>query len=93
MGMIHYLAYQRTRGVRVVAMCEKDQTRLSGDWRSIKGNFGPEGTMMDLSGIARYTDLDQMLAETKLDMIDVCLPPWLHAPVAIAGLDRAVTSF
>ena len=35
MGMIHYLAYQRMRGVRVVAMCEKDQTRLSGDWRSI----------------------------------------------------------
>ena len=87
MGMIHYLAYQRMRGVRVVAMCEKDQTRLSGDWRSIKGNFGPAGTMMDLSGIARYTDLDQMLAESKLDMIDVCLPPWLHAPMAIAGLE------
>jgi predicted dehydrogenase len=86
MGMIHYLTYQKIRGVKVAAICEQDAKRLSGDWRSIKGNFGPQGEMMDLSGVARYADLDAMLADPKLDMIDICLPPAAHAPTALAAL-------
>ena len=86
MGMIHYLAYQKLKGVKVAAMCEQDRTRLAGDWRTIKGNFGPAGTMMDLSGIEKYEALDAMLANPKIDMIDICLPPAAHAPVAIAAL-------
>ncbi len=86
MGMIHFLAYQRLKGVMVAALCEKDRTRLTGDWRSIKGNFGPAGTMMDLSGIETYEDLDTMLANPKIDVIDVCLPPAAHAAVAITAL-------
>jgi predicted dehydrogenase len=88
MGMIHYLAYQKLKGVKVAAMCEQDRARLAGDWRSIKGNFGPAGTMMDLSGIERYEKLEAMLANLKLDMIDICLPPAAHAPVTIAALKR-----
>lgn len=86
MGMIHYLAYQKVRGVKVAALCEQDATRLAGDWRSIKGNFGPQGQMMDLSGIARYANLDEMLADPNLDVIDVCLPPAWHAKVVLAAL-------
>jgi predicted dehydrogenase len=86
MGMIHYLAYQRVKGVKVAAMCETRRERLAGDWREIKGNFGPPGTMMDLSGIDTYEKLDEMLANGKLDVIDICLPPAAHAPVAIAAL-------
>jgi predicted dehydrogenase len=86
MGMIHYLAYQKVRGVKVAALCEQDTKRLAGDWRTIKGNFGPQGQMMDLSGIARYAELDDMLADPSLDMIDICLPPVWHARVAIAAL-------
>jgi predicted dehydrogenase len=86
MGMIHYLAYQKIRGVKVAAMCEQEPKRLIGDWRSIKGNFGPQGTLMDLTGIAKHSRLDDLLADPKLDLIDVCLPPALHAPVSIAAL-------
>ncbi len=86
MGMTHYNAYQKVRGAKVCALCEQDQKRLGGDWRSIKGNFGPQGTMMDLSGIERTTELDEMLADGKLDLIDVCLPPSLHAEVTIKAL-------
>ena len=32
MGMIHYLAYQRLRGVKVCAICEQDPVRRGGDW-------------------------------------------------------------
>src|SRR5436190_20425423 len=86
MGMIHYLAYQKIKGAKVHAMCEKDQVRLAGDWRTIKGNFGPVGTQMDLKGIARYEDLDEMFADPKVDLVDICLPPSFHADAAVAAL-------
>ena len=62
MGMIHYLAYQRVSGCKVTAICEQIPERLEGDWRSIKGNFGPRGKKMDLSGIAKYQDFEELLA-------------------------------
>jgi predicted dehydrogenase len=86
MGMIHYLAYQKIRGVKVAALCEQDAKRLAGDWRTIKGNFGPQGQKMDLRGIARYADLDELLADQSLDLIDICLPPAWHAKTTIASL-------
>ena len=86
MGMIHYLAYQRLRGVKVAAVCEQDPVRRGGDWRSIKGNFGPPGELMDLSGVAQYAELDAMLADRSLDLIDICLPTALHAGAAIKAL-------
>ncbi|MEX0585005.1 MAG: Gfo/Idh/MocA family oxidoreductase, partial [Pirellulales bacterium] len=86
MGMIHYLSYQRVKGARVVALCEQDKTRLAGDWRSIQGNFGPRGEIMDLSGVAKYEDLDQLLADKNIDLVDICLPTAAHAPTATKAL-------
>lgn len=87
MGMIHYLAYQNLPGVEVVAFCEKyNKARLEGDWTTIKGNFGPQGTMMDMSKFACYTELDDMLADPNVDIVDICLPPNQHAEATIRAL-------
>ncbi|HLA84537.1 MAG TPA: Gfo/Idh/MocA family oxidoreductase [Thermoguttaceae bacterium] len=86
MGMIHYLAYQRVRGATVAAVCEVDRTRLAGDWRGIKGNFGPAGRKMNLAGIARYETLDKMLADPAIDLVDICLPPETHAEAVLKSL-------
>jgi predicted dehydrogenase len=86
MGMIHYLAYERTRGAKVKAICETQPDRLAGDWRSIKGNFGPQGKRMDLEGVARYAQFDDLLADPKIDVVDICLPPDAHADAVIAAL-------
>ena len=86
MGMIHYLSYDKLDGVDVVALAEPNAKRLGGDWTDIKGNFGPQGEMMDLSGIATYADAGAMIAESDVDFVDVCLPPGMHAAVAIEAL-------
>src|SRR5216684_6663903 len=49
MGMIHYLAARKLKGAQVTALCSRDAKKLAGDWRSIRGNFGPPGERMDLS--------------------------------------------
>ena len=83
MGMIHFLSYRKLPGVRVAAICEVNEKRLTGDWTDIKGNFGPAGQQMDLSGVATFTSLDEMLASTELDLVDVTLPPSLHADATV----------
>ncbi|ADB17676.1 oxidoreductase domain protein [Pirellula staleyi DSM 6068] len=78
MGWIHYLAYKKTKGVKLAAICTRDEKKLAGDWTSIKGNFGPPGEMVDVSKLARYRDLDSLLADPKIDVVDLCLPPHMH---------------
>ena len=87
MGMVHFLTYQKLGGVQVAALCEQDPKRLAGDWTGIKGNFGPPGEQMDLSGIATYQSVDELLANPEIDLVDVTLPPALHEEVAIKALE------
>ncbi len=56
--------------------------KRAGDWRGIQGNFGPPGEQIDVSGMAAYESLDEMLTDDSIDLIDICLPPALH-PEAI----------
>ncbi|HVX14668.1 MAG TPA: Gfo/Idh/MocA family oxidoreductase [Pirellulales bacterium] len=86
MGMIHYLAYKHVPGAKVAAISTRDKKKLAGDWRGIQGNFGPPGEMMDLGSIARYENWHDLIADPKIDLVDVCLPPKLHAEVSEAAL-------
>ena len=86
MGMVHYLTYEKLRGAKVVAICDENPKRLSGDWRDVRGNFGPPGERMDLSGVRTYASLDELLADGGVDLVDVTLPPALHADVTVKAL-------
>jgi predicted dehydrogenase len=55
--------------------------------RGIQGNFGPPGEQIDLTGIAPYAKLDQLLADPQVDLIDISLPTSLHADMAIRALE------
>lgn len=79
MGWIHTLAYQRSGNAELVAFCSRDPKKRSGDWRGIKGNFGPPGEQIDVSGMSVSDSLDEMLKDDSIDLIDICLPPNLHA--------------
>lgn len=86
MGMIHYLAAAKLRGGRVTALCTRDAQKLAGDWRGIRGNFGPAGTRMELGKVKRYLHFDEMCADPDLDLIDICTPTHLHCEMACAAL-------
>ena len=87
MGMIHYYASKKVQGAEVVAICTRSQKKLDGDWRDVQGNFGPRGGLEDLSGIRKYNNLDDMLADKDIDMLDICLPTDMHSGTSIAGLN------
>lgn len=86
MGWIHYLAYQKVKGVKLAAICTRDPKKLAGDWTGIKGNFGPPGEKVDTSGLAKYRKLDELLADPSIDLVDLCLPPNLHVEATLEAL-------
>ncbi len=86
MGMIHYLAYRQVSGLQVSAIVSRSEKKLAGDWRGIKGNFGPEGGLMELGSISRYKALEQLVQDSDIDLVDICLPPSLHAEACIRAL-------
>jgi predicted dehydrogenase len=89
MGMIHYLAARKLDPARakVAALCSRDPKKLAGDWTGIQGNFGPRGTMMDLSAHARYPDVDALLADPAVDLVDLCVPNDEHARLAVKAME------
>src|SRR5205807_5467268 len=64
-----------------------DPKKLAGDWTGIRGNFGPRGTQMDLSGQAGYPDFAALLADPDVDLVDLCVPNDEHARLAISALE------
>ena len=88
MGWIHYLAHGRCEDTEVAAICTRSQKKLGGDWRDIQGNFGPQGERIDASALAAYAQLDDLLADDTIDLVDLCLPPNLHADAAIASFEH-----
>lgn len=86
MGTTHFRALREISGARVTALCTRSQQKLAGDWRGIKGNFGSEAGLQDLSGIRTCRDIETLLADDEIELVDICLPTHLHRPVAEAAL-------
>ena len=86
MGLIHFHAYRRVDDACVAAFWSRSEQKRAGDWRGVQGNFGPAGEQMDVSGISTYPSLETMLTDDSLDVVDMCLPPALHAEASIAAL-------
>ncbi len=87
MGMIHYYGIRKVSGAEVTAICTRDPKKLDGDWTSIQGNFGPRGSIEDLSHLQKYNRIEDLLADPDIDLVDICLPVQLHREVSIAALE------
>ena len=71
----HRLGYERLEKenapVRLAALCDIDPSRFEND---------------AARRYACYTDLETMLREEKPDIVDICLPTYLHADYAVKAL-------
>lgn len=86
MGMIHYLAARRLTDAAVVAIHTRDAKKLAGDWRGVRGNFGPPGEVMDLGAIHRHARFEDLIADKDVDLVDICTPTGQHEAMTIAAL-------
>ncbi|MCC6443191.1 MAG: Gfo/Idh/MocA family oxidoreductase [Armatimonadetes bacterium] len=86
MGVTHFKAYKRIEGAEVVALCTRNARKLTGDWEDIRGNFGEGGGVHDLTGIRKYTAIEDIVADPDIDLIDICLPTIMHRDAALTAL-------
>lgn len=93
MGWIHQLAYRRSSEARLAAFCSKDAKKRAGDWTGIQGNFGPPGEQISVEGIETFESLDEMLKSAAIDVVDICLPPHLHADAAVKAIEHGKDVF
>lgn len=86
MGYTHFQAARKLRGGKVAAIATRSAQRRAGDWRGIQGNFGPPAGQVDLTGVATYADYRDLLADPRIDLVDICLPTDLHEQVALEAI-------
>ncbi len=87
MGVTHFRAIEKVKGARVRAICTRDERKLRGDWRRVQGNFGGSGGVQDVSRLARYRDLEGLLADPQVDLVDICLPTSMHVEWSVRALE------
>jgi predicted dehydrogenase len=88
MGSTHLKALKSIPGVEVAVVASDDERALSGDLSHIQGNIGGPGERIDFSGVRKYRDWQEAVADPGIEAVDICLPTKMHAPAAIAALNN-----
>jgi len=87
MGSTHLKALKNIPQAELAAVVSDDPKKLSGDLSAIQGNIGGPGESFDFSAVRKYRKVEEALADPDIDAVDLCLPTYLHAPVAIQALE------
>jgi len=72
-GMVHLATYQRLPGYAVTAVCDIDKVALD--------------RAHEKSGAKAFADYHDLVERRDVDLVAVCVPNYLHAAVAIGGLE------
>lgn len=72
----HVNAWQQVEEAKVVAVCD------------IRDEMIARAT--DATGARGYHDFADMLAQERIDILDICLPTYLHAQFAIQAMERGI---
>lgn len=73
MGNVHYKAYKNIAEAKVIAVADP---RLD----MAKEKIGDDDVKL-------YANVDEMLANEELDMLDICLPSYMHKDASIKALE------
>lgn len=95
MGRMHFDNYVRLTEegypVELSAICDLRIEELKGG--KADGNMSTAREVYDLSSYNLYDDLETMLEQEELDVIDICVPTYLHAGMACSLLERGYHVF
>ncbi|HEY3899697.1 MAG TPA: Gfo/Idh/MocA family oxidoreductase [Chthoniobacter sp.] len=86
-GRVHFAYWRKSSVGQLVAVSDRDQPKLDGKWTGLEFNIGPQAQEdVDLSVFAQYSRAEDLLADPEIELVDICLPTRLHAPLAVAAL-------
>jgi len=85
MGNFHFRTYAGIKGAEVVAICDIDPAKLLGKG-GVEINIGGGGKGPSFADVRKHTDYRELLADHEIEVVDITLPTYLHAPVALEAL-------
>ena len=84
MGRTHYGAWRRTRGAKVVAVCDSNLSQLAA---KVTGNIADVADNTPLpKSIRVYDDFDKMLEAGGFEIVDITLPTMLHKECVVKAV-------
>ena len=88
MGSTHFRIYQDHSLAEVSAVADIDESKLQGDWSKIIANIGEtdNNVPVDMKGIQTYSDALELIHNPEIDLVDICLPTYLHSQYILAAL-------
>ena len=86
MGWFHASRYYQIAGAELTAIADVRPDRLEAK-NAVQINIENRAGPPDLSAVQRFAEGRQLIAEADVDIIDICLPSYLHAEYAIAALE------
>jgi len=85
MGWFHASRYFQMPEVQLVAIADVRPDRLEAK-NAVQINIENRASLPDLSKVQRFAHADQLIAQAEVDVIDICLPSFLHATYAVKAL-------
>ena len=88
MGSTHFRIYQGNEKAKITAIADIDPKKISGDWSQITGNIGngDNSQPINLEGINTYKNAMDLINDPTVDLVDLCLPTYLHEAFILAAL-------
>jgi predicted dehydrogenase len=86
MGKTHLGIHLNNKKAKVTAYCDIDPKKAKGDFGDAGGNLGGQkGIALDKDARG-YRKPEDLIADANVDLVDICLPTYLHAEYAIKAL-------
>lgn len=86
MGWFHASRYYQIQGAELAAIADVRPDRLEAK-NAVQINIENKAGPPDLSTVQRFAEGRQLIAEADVDIIDICLPSYLHAEYSILALE------
>lgn len=83
MGHFHASCYNKQKDVELVAICDTDPEKFAQKKASI--NIGESGES-NAKDIIQCSSYEELVSNVKFDMLDICLPCYLHSEYAIKAM-------
>lgn len=95
LGKVHFRAYPEVKEkscteVQLVALCDIRESVFT---EQTATNLGDSNVDLDLSNFKLYNDVDDLLANEKLDFVVTALPTYLHQQVAVKVMKKGIHVF
>ena len=88
MGLAHIQGYLRNPHARIATICDAVRLPEDGDFTGVEGNVDVgEPVKLDMTQTKATREFKDLLEDPEIDLIDLCVPTFLHRDMAITALE------